>query len=131
MPLYLFSSQTPELKHLPSEEREEIVEAAVFSLPITVRGLLTFAGIVLPMTAVAFTLSFALGRWVAYAYLPVGCFVIWAVILNLAQERIRELVRGKADQKGLHFAQVSVRCLEPLPVPSGATSRKPQQSSTW
>jgi hypothetical protein len=29
----------PELKHLPSEEREEIVEAAVFSLPITLRRL--------------------------------------------------------------------------------------------
>jgi hypothetical protein len=84
MPLYLFSSQIPELKHLPSQEREEIVEAAVFSLPITLRGVLTFAGIVMPMTALAFGLSLVLGRWVAYAYLPIGCFVIWEAFLNLA-----------------------------------------------
>jgi hypothetical protein len=37
--------------------------------------------------------------WAVYAYLPVGCFVIWAVFLNLAQERIRELVGSKADQE--------------------------------
>jgi hypothetical protein len=100
MPLYLFSSQMPELKHLPSQEREEIVEAAVFGLPITLRGLLTFAGVGLPMTAAALALSLALGRWVAYAYLPLGGFVLWAVFFNLAQERIRELVRTRADQKG-------------------------------
>ena len=99
MPLYLFSSQMPELKHLPSLEREEIVEAAVFGLPITLRGLLTFAGVVMPMTAVAFALSVILGRWLAYAYLPVGCFVIWVIFLNLAQGRIRELTRGRADQR--------------------------------
>ena len=58
------------------------------------RGLLTFASVVMPLTAVAFGLSLALGRWVAYAYLPVGCFVVWGVLLNLAQGRIRELVRG-------------------------------------
>ena len=50
MPLYLFSSQMPELMHLPGPGREEIVEAAVFGLPINVRGLLTFAGVVTPMT---------------------------------------------------------------------------------
>jgi len=98
MPLYLFSSQIPELKHLPSLEREEVVEAAVFTLPITLRGLLTFAGVVLPSTAVALGLTLILGRWVAYAYLPIGCFVIWVVFLNLAQERIRELVRMRNEQ---------------------------------
>jgi hypothetical protein len=61
MPLYLFSSQKPELKRLPSLEREEVVEAAVFSLPITLRGLLTFAGIVLPMTPVALGLPLSWG----------------------------------------------------------------------
>jgi hypothetical protein len=30
--------------------------------------------------------------------LPVGCFVIWVVFLNLAQERIRELVRARNQQ---------------------------------
>jgi hypothetical protein len=100
MPFYLFSAQMPELKHLTSLEREEIVDGAVFSLPITLRGLLTFSGVVLPVTAVAFGLSLVLGRWVAYAYRPLGCFVIWVVFLNLAQERIRELVRMKNDQKG-------------------------------
>lgn len=93
MPLYLFSSQIQELKHLPSQEREEVVEAAVFSLPITLKGLLTFSGVIMPITAVALALSLILGRWIAYAYLPVACFVIWVVFLNLAQERIRELVR--------------------------------------
>ncbi len=88
----------PELKHLPAPDREEIVEAAVFSLPITLRGLLTFAGVVMPMTAVAVAFSLALGRWVAYAYLPVGCFAIWVVLLNLAQGRIRELVRRRNER---------------------------------
>jgi hypothetical protein len=95
MPLSLFSSQMPDLKRLPCEEREKVVEAAVFSLPITLRGLLTFACAVMPMTAVAVALSLGFGRWVAYASLPIGCFVIWVVFLNLAQERIWELVRGK------------------------------------
>jgi hypothetical protein len=83
MPFYMFSSQMSELKHLPGLEREEIVEAAVFSLPITRRGLLTFAIIVLPVTAGAFGLSLVLGCWIAYAYLPVAasssgsCSSIW------------------------------------------------------
>ncbi len=98
MPLYLFSCQMPELKHLPGLEREEIVEAAVFSLPITTRSLLTCAGIALPTAGLAFGLSLVLGGWVAYAYLPMGCFVLWVVFLNLAQERIRELVRIKNEQ---------------------------------
>jgi hypothetical protein len=97
LPLYLFSSQMPELEHLPSPEREEIVEAAVFSLPITLRGLLTFAAVIMPMTAVAFAISLVLGRWVGFALLPIGCFVIWVVFLNLAQERIAPLV---ARRKG-------------------------------
>jgi hypothetical protein len=33
----------------------------------------------MPMTCVAFDLSLVLGRWVAYAYLTVGCFVIRVV----------------------------------------------------
>jgi hypothetical protein len=103
MPLYLFSSQLPELKHPPGLERESIVEAAVFGLLITLRGLLTFAGAVLPMTCVAFGLSLVLGRWVAYAYLPVGCLVVWVVFLNLARERIRELVTGKDEQPPVKY----------------------------
>jgi hypothetical protein len=95
MPLCLFSSQMPELKHLPRPEREEVVEAAVFSLPITLRNLLTFAGAVMPPTAVAFCVSLVLGRWVAYAYLPLGGFVVWVVLLNMAQGRIRELVNQR------------------------------------
>ncbi len=99
MSLYLFSSQMPELKHLPCQEREEIVEEAVENLPSTLRNLLTFLGVVVPVTGVAFRLSLLLGRWVTYAYLPIGCFVIWVVFLNLAQERIRDLVRaGKKEQ---------------------------------
>jgi hypothetical protein len=91
MPFYLFSSQMPELQHLPSAEREEIVEAAIFSVPITLRGLLTFSGVVLPLTAIILALSLTLGRWVLYAYLPIGGFVIWAAFLNLARPRIRKL----------------------------------------
>jgi hypothetical protein len=95
MPICLFFSRMPELKNLPGAEREEIVGAAVFSLPITLRGLLIVAEVVMPLTAVAFGLSLVLGHWIAYAYLPFGCFVIWVVFLNLAQTRIRELVEAK------------------------------------
>jgi hypothetical protein len=98
MPLYLFSSQMPELKHVPSLEREEIVEVAVFSLPITLRNLLTFAGIVLPLVGMASALS-DLGQWVFFAFLPIGVFVVWVVLLNLAQERIRELVSETDAQR--------------------------------
>jgi hypothetical protein len=52
------------------------------------RGLLTFAGVVMPMTAVAFSLALVLGRWVANAYLPIGCFVIRTVFLNLLLENV-------------------------------------------
>ena len=98
MPLYLLSSQMPELKPLPNLEREEIVQAAVFSLPVTLRGLLTFAGVVFPMTGVALWLSLVLGRWVAYAYLPAGCFVIWVVFLSLPHGRIGGVVRARDEQ---------------------------------
>ena len=40
-------------------------------------------------------LSLILGRWVAYAYLPLGGFVVWVVLLNMAQGRIRELVNQR------------------------------------
>jgi hypothetical protein len=30
--------------------------------------------------------------------MPVGCFVIWVVFLNLARGRIRELVRARDEQ---------------------------------
>jgi hypothetical protein len=98
MPLYLFSCQVPELKHLPCDEREEIVEAAVFGIPTTVRGLLTVSGVVMPTTAAAFGLSLVFGRWVVYAYLPIGSFVLWVLFLNMARQRIRELVRTKEQQ---------------------------------
>jgi hypothetical protein len=81
MSLYLFSSEIAELTHLPSLAREEIVEAAVFSLPITGRGLLTFAGVVLPMTAVALALvpgvvTFQLPRGLACLASPGHRFVV-------------------------------------------------------
>ena len=59
------------------------------------RGLLRIAGVVFPMTGVAFGHSLVLGRWVAYAYLPLGGFVVWVVLLNMAQGRIRELVNQR------------------------------------
>jgi len=52
------------------------------------------------LTGVALGLSLVLEPWVACAFLPVGCFVIWVVFLNLAQKRIRELLRARADHKG-------------------------------
>ena len=67
-----YSSHIPELKHLASPEREEVVEPAVFSLPTALRCLLTLSGVVLPTAGVALALSPTLGRWVAYAYLPIG-----------------------------------------------------------
>ena len=67
MPLYLFSSQIPEPKHLPSLGWGEIIEGAVFSLPINVRGFLTFAGIAHPLAVLDFRLFLVLGRWAAEA----------------------------------------------------------------
>ena len=55
------------------------------------------------MTAVALALSLTLGRWVHYVYLPVGGFVIWVVFPNLAQGRIRELVRVRDEQPGKYI----------------------------
>jgi hypothetical protein len=60
--------------------------------------LLTFAGVVLPVTAVAFGLSLVLGCWAAYANLPAGCSAIRVVFLNLARGRIRGLVQGRDEQ---------------------------------
>jgi hypothetical protein len=37
------------------------------------------------MTAVAFGLSLLLCLRITYAYLPVDCFIIWIVLLNLTQ----------------------------------------------
>jgi hypothetical protein len=100
MPLYVLPSQIPELKHLPSLEREDLVDAALFSVPLTPRSLLAFCGVILPFTAVGVALAFALGPWVAYFWLPLGAFVIWVVLLNLAQKRIRELARERHEEIG-------------------------------
>lgn len=100
MPVYLFSSQIPELKHLPIDKREALVDTAIFGLPVSVRNLLTVAGVVLPMTIAALALAFTFGRWVVYVYLPLGGFVIWTVFLNLAREKLQELVGARDDQKG-------------------------------
>jgi hypothetical protein len=52
---------------------------------------------------VALGRSLVLGRWVAYAYPRLGWFVVWVVSLDLAQERIRELVRARNQQPPVKY----------------------------
>jgi hypothetical protein len=70
-----------------------VKSGADFGLPITRRGLLTLAGIVLPMRGLAFNRSPLLGHWLAYAHRPVAGFVVWLVPLALAQAPIGESVK--------------------------------------
>jgi hypothetical protein len=73
-PFYWTAGQVPELRDVPQDRREEIVEAALFSVPITPRNLAVVSGVLLPGTAAAFGLSLVPGRWVAYAWLPLGAW---------------------------------------------------------
>ena len=97
MQLYLTSKQIPDLKDLAWEQRQEIVEAAIYSLPITCKNLLVVGGVMMPLTALAVILCMLLGQWVKYVWLPLAALVLNEVFLNLAVPRIRDLLTDAAS----------------------------------
>ena len=99
MPFYLTGGQIPELKNLPSEQREEVVEGSILGLRITCKNLVVVGGVMMPLTALGAILCALLGQWVKYVWLPLAAFVLHVVFLNLALPRIRESV-GKMDFEG-------------------------------
>src|SRR5947209_12233498 len=92
MRIYWLPSQLPELKLLPKEVQEEIVESALHSIPITSQGLLSFACVVFPVVIAGLALAINFGLWIKYLYPLVGIPVVWVWWLNMARPRIRELV---------------------------------------
>jgi hypothetical protein len=93
MRIYWLPSRLPELKHLPKEVQEEIVEAALYSIPITSQGLLSFACVVFPVVFAGLALAINFGLWIKYLYLLVCIPFVWVWHLNVARPRIRELVK--------------------------------------
>ncbi len=100
MPLYLTSKQIPELKNLAWEQRQEIVEASIYSLPITCKNLLVVGGVMMPLVTLGAILCVLLGQWAKYVWLPLAALVLNEVFLNLAAPRIREFVEQMADSGG-------------------------------
>ena len=99
MRIFWLPSQLPELKNIPNEMRDEIVEVALYSIPITLRGLLSFAGVIFPIVAIFLALAINFGMWFKYIYLLVALFVGWVWWVNMARPRIREMVSEKARQQ--------------------------------
>jgi hypothetical protein len=100
MRIYLLPSQLPELKHLPKEAQEEVVETALYSIPITSQGLLSFACVVFPVVFAGLALAINFGLWIKYLYLLVGIPLVWVWWLNVARPRIRELAKQIARKNG-------------------------------
>ena len=97
MALYWLPSQLPEVKHLPTEVREEIVDHALETVPISWRNVLIFVGVLAFLSTVGIPLAFMFGPWVKYVCLLLAAPIIWMTWLNLAGSRIRALIHGNAS----------------------------------
>ena len=101
--IYWLPSQLPELKGLPKETQESIAESALYSIPISLWNVSSFAAVMFPLVAVGMSLAFTFGPWIKYAYLLVAVPVLWVWWLNVARARIRELATDIARQEaGCH-----------------------------
>jgi hypothetical protein len=93
--LYWTGGQIPELKGWSAEVREELVEAALFSIPATLRNFGIVCGVLVPLVAVGLLLAELVGWWVPYVWLPLGLPVIWVTLLNLAIPGMREIINSE------------------------------------
>lgn len=100
MAIYFFSWHLPELKHLPDEVREDIVEEAVMNIPITRWNLFTAAAVMLPVPAIFLPLTIHVwqGFGCVYAASFLVAFHLWC--LYTARPTIRRLVREFDQTKG-------------------------------
>jgi len=94
MAIYWRTGHLPEFAGVPKEQREEIVEAAILSLPITWRNLAVVVGAMLSMIALCLPLLLLL-PWVACCWLLACVFALHTVFLNLARPGIREIIRSR------------------------------------
>jgi fatty acid desaturase len=100
MGIYWLPSHIPELKGIPKEMRDEIVEEALHSIPITSTNLLSFVAVMIPITASGLAFHVAYGwPWVKFVYLVVGFPFFWVWWLNVARPRIREIANEKAREQ--------------------------------
>ncbi len=95
MGLYWFPSRLPELKDVPRHLQEEIVEEALYSIPISLSGLLSSAAVAIPLVIVAAALIASdFGPWSKGFFYLAALPLVWVWWLNTARSRIRELAQG-------------------------------------
>jgi hypothetical protein len=95
MKLYWFSRQVPELKDLPWEEREEIVEDGIFSIPLTLRNLSVVCGFLIPLTTLGVLLTMFVWEGTVCLWFPLAVLGLHVLFLNLARSQMRELVQAR------------------------------------
>lgn len=61
MAIYWRPSQLPELKHVPKDMHDEVVEAALYSIPVSLPKLLCFGVVMFPLAAVGLGLAITFG----------------------------------------------------------------------
>jgi hypothetical protein len=93
-------SQMPELKRIPNEMRDELVETALYSVPISPWHLFTCAAVMYPLVFAGIYLVVTFSTWYKYFYLCVAFPIGWVWWLNSARPRIRELVEDILRQRG-------------------------------
>jgi hypothetical protein len=101
MAIYLRQSQLPELKDIPRDMHDDIVEAAIFSIPISLRNLLLVGLVILPLAATGVWLATVFGNWVQLLYLLLGLPSLWLWFLNAARPRIVQIVQ-EMNLRGTH-----------------------------
>jgi hypothetical protein len=99
MRIYWLPSQIPELKTMPKEMRQEIVEEALHSIPVSAWNLFSFVAVITPIVAAGLATAITWGMWIKYVYLIVALPVLWVWSLNVARPRIREIVNDIARRQ--------------------------------
>jgi hypothetical protein len=97
MKLYWFTGRVPELRGLPWGERQQIIEDAVWTLPITRRNLAVACGVLLALTAPGVLLTMLVSETLKWFWLPLGAFGVNVLLLNLARPRMRDLLEAKTQ----------------------------------
>jgi hypothetical protein len=100
MAIFWRSPQLPEVKHLPKEMQDEIVEIALYSIPITSWNLISFVLVIFPIAGVGIWFFALFGQiWIKYLYMLVALPAVWLWWLNTARPRIRQIAEEITRQR--------------------------------
>ena len=97
MPIFFLSSRIPELREYSPEERAELLELAMESIPISLGGLLSVAAVMVPIVIPLVALAAAGHTWASWLFLFAGPIVLHFWWINYSSKRIREIIQERKN----------------------------------